>query len=506
MIAIGIAATVAGLVFAGATLAAAAAGRLRNPPLVVAAGLLVAWELMMLLNATAVQTRYSAALAAAADSGVAVVAYQPGLSYWVNGDPVFQGFCELNSFLFSVFGLGLFTSNCCVAFELYVRVRAKGKLSEFGSPRLRDLRGLVYLLVSIGIPVVMTGIITALRPAKAYYVWEAYCDQDCSAPVKLIMYVVIPGVFAMTAVALVLLSLPSYARKRREILDTIASLLLERRQTGVDTALYPGSNLPPQLRPPTLRRQRDTPPDWIDSGVPDLTEDDGGQAALMGLLQFMQRMILWCSAIAILALIWVAVAAQDVVRGGLDSGYSGTSLELAIASIVEPSVVALGMFLCFGTGWSARSGYVAIGSALQRAFRRRPKSHAASRWMASSLTMSPSGTESAPASVESLRFDIPNHNHGTLQKQSSPDGMNWPPPSSAGYPPVTAVRRESNLTSWAQSQVPPPPLAASPHVTSPGPLPYVAGPLSPVSQGRGSFPAGTTVYPPVQWGSAAGTG
>ncbi|KAJ1559737.1 hypothetical protein HK405_009538, partial [Cladochytrium tenue] len=92
-----VAAAAVGVALSAASLAATAAGRLRNPALVVGAALLLAWCAMMLLNATVVDLRFRAALAANESAVDAVVVdYIPGVAYLVNGDPVFQAFCEIN--------------------------------------------------------------------------------------------------------------------------------------------------------------------------------------------------------------------------------------------------------------------------------------------------------------------------------------------------------------------------------------------------------------------------
>ncbi|KAJ1569242.1 hypothetical protein HK405_007899 [Cladochytrium tenue] len=383
----------AGIVLAVASLAATAAGRLRNPALVVGAALLLAWSVVMLLNATAVDLHFRAALAAnetAVDP--VVVEYIPGIAYLVDGDPVFQALCEINS---------------------------PAKSGWLGTSRFSAIRGLAYALVSIGIPAILTGIVTARRPTKAFYVVDAYCDQDVSKLLNLLFYVLIPVAFSLAAVALILLSLRSYARRRREIMDSVTAQLLARRRANEEAAdaaaaadSVPQDSMP---LPPTSIATSTTPrhsqltprvPQTMPapSGVV-LHRDEDDPAALMGLLQFMQRMMVWCSLVSLLSLAYVAVSLVDIATDDPLSGYAGESQEFTAIALYEPPVAALALFLCFGTGWSARSGYAAVGRALRRAIRLpgaaapRANSTSASGLLASAAAIPGSSTASSSSAT-----------------------------------------------------------------------------------------------------------
>ncbi|KAJ1559008.1 hypothetical protein HK405_012375, partial [Cladochytrium tenue] len=335
------AASVVGLGLALATLAATAAGRLRSPPLGVVAAILVVWETaMLILNTAALRPRFAAALAANASStttdaaAITVVEYLPdGLAYFVDGDDVFQGLCELSAFLYSAFGLAIFSSNFCVALELFIRVRAKGAFAVVGTPRYRSLRGFIYTIISLGIPLIQTCVVRALRPTKAYFVLESFCDMDCSNYTNFGVYILVPGLLSIGGAILVVLSARSYTLRRREILAEVKAILLQRRRDAeavVQAASLAGAEQP--------RSGRGVNDDVIDDSAahprprgaseasnadnPDNGDLEDSPASLMGLLQFMRRMVLWCGILSTLAVVYVVVSIVDALPHGLEPGYA----------------------------------------------------------------------------------------------------------------------------------------------------------------------------------------
>ncbi|KAJ1568078.1 hypothetical protein HK405_003721 [Cladochytrium tenue] len=366
-----LAACVLGTLLAIVVLVAAAAAA-RNPALVMIAAILVVWGAMMIINGSVVQTRFDAALAANGSDSVTVVAYQEGLSFLVAGDSLFQGFCDLNVRLtlnrahLLIFS---FASNACVAIELFVKTRSQGSKFEGDNMLRQRIRTALYLFLGVGIPAILTGVDTALRPTRAYYVNSSYCDQDSSRPLYIVLYIVVPALYSSVAAAATVLSLRAYSRKRREIIDAIASSLLERRynanaQIGVTVDVAT-----PMTPYDAAYYSSHTGEDGGRSGLPARSgsRPPSQPAALLSLLHFIQRMAAWCVGFTILTVgyevlsLYGALAPPRPGATAAPEGYLGTSLENSIVTLYEPPVLSILLFLCFGLGTSARASYVALG-------------------------------------------------------------------------------------------------------------------------------------------------
>ncbi|KAJ1553339.1 hypothetical protein HK405_008209, partial [Cladochytrium tenue] len=142
----------------------------------------------------------------------------------------------------------------------------------------------------------------------AYYVNNSYCDQDSSRPLYVALYIVVPALYSIVAAAATVLSLRAYSRKRREILDAIASSLFERRynanaQIGVSAAVampttpYEAAYYSAQASRAGEDGGRGRQP--ARSGLRPASQQP---AALLSLLHFIQRMAAWCVGFTILTL------------------------------------------------------------------------------------------------------------------------------------------------------------------------------------------------------------
>ncbi|KAJ1537922.1 hypothetical protein HK405_014246, partial [Cladochytrium tenue] len=229
------AATLTGFVVAALLSAAvlATSAVARNPALVVLAALLLAMDLTMLLNGTVVQARFDAALAANATSASpTVVAYQDGLTYLVMDDPVFQGFCDFS-------------------------VRLHG----------------VYIWIR----------------TMAYLVNNSYCDEPAALPLTLTENVVMPILFSFLAATATVLSILSYARKRREIINAAASnLFASRFEASADIT---GWAVNPITGPVELHASGSTPQVPLSATAGDSNSDSAATPKTKMSLHFIQRLL-----------------------------------------------------------------------------------------------------------------------------------------------------------------------------------------------------------------------
>ncbi|KAI9325826.1 hypothetical protein DFJ73DRAFT_911331 [Zopfochytrium polystomum] len=398
--------------FVAALLVVGATAPAKNYPLTLIASAIVVWELMLITDGTLVVAlfqraqvlaeQYAAAVAGSGGNGTTngttdattgvglppAVFVRPDATNpdaplrFVDGFAPFQVVCEIESFIFGLIGNAAFTANSCLAIELHLTLSPKA-ISPTKWWSDRRARSVAYFCATWLSPCVTAVINLSIRATKARLVDNSYCDYDrflyqfltfeicwdaareregiethrkISAPLHTHIYTHTHTHYTARAVI-------SYIRKHRQL------ALSQNSSNGGG----PGNPYNPYnntmntggVTSPTTSTSAPAPANPALSIAASSSASRAGSAAantraLRVLMQFIFRMLLWCSGIAVLSLLYILSSLLTVIEQGSAEGLNSLLgvQDLTIQlNLYEPALLAVLLLACFGTTYSARETY-----------------------------------------------------------------------------------------------------------------------------------------------------
>ncbi|KAI9207884.1 GPCR fungal pheromone mating factor [Polychytrium aggregatum] len=237
-----------------------------------------------------------------------------------------QIFCEIQAFLLNVLGISIYGSCLCLSIELNLRTSAKRVLRSDDSDTRPKL--FLYLVLSLGVPVVFIVAVLWLRSKPAYYIPQAFCDNQAGKYIFLIVFVISLIIYTIMGSIFTMIAIRNYIRKRSEILQSL--------NDGVGSS-----------ESYDFQRQQ-------------------AQSSRTALLQILHRMVVWSAGYHLLAIVYVIqttyAAVSNLITNDpnyepMDSVNNESAFDRALTVMYATSALSILLLACFGSGKSAIERY-----------------------------------------------------------------------------------------------------------------------------------------------------